>query len=361
MKITDVKTMLMDLGTGPRPRSDGGLEGLRWSFGFVEVHTDEGLTGFCPAGGTPSVIEGPLKEMLVGENPVAVERLWRKMFQDWRHPKMDEVMAIGKVDIALWDLMGKITNQPVWRLLGGASNRVRVYGAGGMYVPGKGIPELVEEMVGFVRAGWGAVKMKVGRLSLKEDIARVKAVREAIGPDVDLMIDINHAMTPSGAILFSRAVEQFLPYWIEEPVDPWDYKGCAQVAAALDVPVATGENISTRYAFRDLMDVQGADIIQADAYICGGVTEWRRIAAYASAHGLPMAPHGNPHIGSHCVGGVPNGLIVEAGMYMGIKSEIPLIVEPLRPDNGYLSLTEEPGFGFKVDREAIKFIQEKRA
>ncbi len=361
MKITDVKCMHVDLGTGPRPRSDGGLYGLRWTFGFVEVYTDEGLTGFCPSGGTPSIIEGPLKEMLVGENPVAVERLWKKMFQDWRHPKLDEVMAIGKVDIALWDLVGKITNQPVWRLLGGANNRVRVYGAGGMYVPGKGIQELVDEMVGFVNAGWGAVKMKVGRLTVREDVARVKAVRDAIGPDVDLMIDINHAMSPSEAILFGRQVEEFRPYWIEEPVDPWDYKGCAEVARALDVPVATGENISTRYTFRDLIDARGADIIQADAYICGGITEWHRIAAYAAANNLPMAPHGNPHIGSHCVAGVPNGLIVEAGMYMGIKPEIPLIIEPLVPDQGYLNMAEDPGFGFKVDREAIEFVRQKYA
>lgn len=129
----------------------------------------------------------------------------------------------------------------------------------------------------------------------------------------------------------------------------------------LIIPRGNDAFIYTRYTFRDLIDCRGADIIQADAYICGGVTEWRRIAAYASAHSLPMAPHGNPHIGSHCVGGVPNGLIVEAGMYMGIKSEIPLIIEPLTPKEGYLYLTEDPGFGFNIDREAIEFMQNKQA
>ncbi len=357
MKITDVKTLLVDLGTGPRPRSDGGLSGLRWSFGYVEVFTDEGISGFCPAGATPSIVEGPLKEMLVGEDPFQVERLWKKMFQDWRHPKMDEVMAISKVDIALWDLLGKAVGKPVWRLLGGARQRVRVYGAGGMYVPGKGIPELVAEMVGFVEHGHRAVKMKVGALSLKEDVARVKAVREGIGPDIELLIDINHSMYPFEAILFSRAVEEYRPYWIEEPVDPWDYKGCAEVAAALDVPVATGENVSTRYSFRDMIDARAADIIQADAYYCGGITEWRRIAAYAEVNNLPMAPHGNAHIGSHCVAGVPNGLIVEAGMYTGIKSETPQVIEPLYPKDGYLEMTEVPGFGFVVDRDAIKHFE----
>jgi L-alanine-DL-glutamate epimerase-like enolase superfamily enzyme len=355
VKITDVKAVYLDIGTGPRPNSDGGYRNQKRSFGYVEVFTDEGLTGFCPAAATPSIVEGELKPVLVGENPLEIERIWTRLFQGWRHPKMDEVMTISKVDIAIWDLMGKILNQPVWRLLGGARNRVRAYGAGGMYQPGKDVGELVNEMTDFVGAGFQAVKMKVGGLSTREDVERVRAVREAIGPDIDLMVDANHAWLPYEAIQFGRMVEDLRPYWLEEPVNPWDHRGCAEVARALDMPVATGENVSTRYAFRDMIDARAADIIQADALYCGGITEWRKIAAYADAHNLPMAPHGNAHVGAAGVAGVPNGLIVEVGMYAGRKTVRPPIVQPLEVRDGYVTMSEEPGLNFLVDRDAIRW------
>jgi L-alanine-DL-glutamate epimerase-like enolase superfamily enzyme len=355
MRITDVKAVYHDLGPGPRPNSDGGYRNQKRVFGYVEVFSDEGLSGFCPGGANPSVVEGDLREMIVGENPLEVERLWTRLFQGWRHPKMDDMLAISKVDLAIWDLAGKALGQPVWRLLGGARQRVPTYGAGGMYREGKGIPELVAEMTDFVAHGFRAVKMKVGGAPFKEDVARVVAVREEIGPDVDLMIDANHAWTPYEAIRFARAVEATNPYWLEEPVAPWDHRGCAEVARALDVPVATGENVSSRYAFRDMIDARAADIIQADATICGGLTEWRRIAAYAAAHDIPMAPHGNAHVGAACVGGVPNGLIVEVGLYAGRQPERPPIVAPLVVTDGHVDLGDSPGFGYQIDRDAIRW------
>lgn len=355
MKITDVKAVYLDLGPGDRPNSDGGYRDQRRIFGYVEVFSDEGLTGFCPAAAPPSVVEGELKEMIVGENPLEVERIWNRLFQGWRHPKMDDVLTISKVDAAVWDLAGKLASQPVWRLLGGARSRVPAYGAGGMYQPDKGIPELVAEMIGFVEAGFRIVKMKVAGASFQEDVARVKAVREAIGPDVGLMIDANHAWTPYEAIQFARTVAPLNPYWLEEPVYPWDYQGCAEVARALDVPVATGENVSTRYAFRDMIDARAADVIQADPLYCGGVTEWRKIAAYAAAHNLPMAPHGNPHVGAACVAGVSNGLIVEVGLYAGCKPSRPSVVQPVTVTDGEIILGDEPGFGYTVDRDAIRW------
>jgi L-alanine-DL-glutamate epimerase-like enolase superfamily enzyme len=355
MKITDVTSVYVDMGPGERPNSDGGYPNQRRVFGYVEVLTDEGLSGFCPGAAHPSVIEQDLKPVLVGENPLEIERLWHRLWQGWRHPKMDDAMAISKVDIALWDLAGKILGQPVWRLLGGARQRVPAYGAGGMYQPGKGVAELCAEMVDFVEAGFPAVKMKVGALPFKEDVARVAAVREAIGDDVELMVDGNHAWTVSEAILFGRAIERYRPHWLEEPVDPWDHRGCAEVARALDVPVATGENVSTRYGFRDMIDARACDIVQADALYCGGLTEWRKIAAYAEAHNLPMAPHGSAHVGAHCVGGVQNGLVVEVGMYAGRKPSRPPIVAPIVVEKGWIDLGETPGLGLHIDRDAISW------
>ena len=356
MKITDVRAVQIDVPQGPTPSHDAGYvvpPNSLAAWGYVEVFTDEGVSGFCPAAAPPTLVEGPLKRMIVGQNPLEVERIWTAMWQGWRHPKMDDLMAISKVDIAIWDLAGKALGQPVWRLLGGARNRVRAYGAGGMYRRGKGVPELVEEMLGFVEDGFRAVKMKVGWIPFDEDIARVRAVREAVGPGVDLMIDANHAWLPHEAIRFARAVEPYRIYWLEEPVDPWDHRGCAEVARALDVPIATGENVGSRYLWRDMVDARACDILNADALYCGGVTEWRRIAAYAAAHSLPIAPHGNGHVHAHLVGGVPNGLIVEVGLYQGRRPERPPIVEPLRVTDGQIDLTDEPGFGWRIDRAAI--------
>jgi len=353
MKITDVKAVSIDQGTGPRPFSDGGYRDQKRVFGYVEVFTDEGLTGFCPGAAPPSLVEADLKDMIVGQNPLDIEAIWHRLFQGWRHPKMDDLMAISKVDIAVWDVMGKALQQPVWRLLGGARDRVKAYGAGGMYMRDKDIPELVAEMVDFCTHGFSAVKMKVAGAPFGEDVARVAAVREAIGPDIGLMIDANHAWTPYQAIRFTRSVEQYDIGWLEEPVYPWDFAGCAEVARALEVPVATGENVSSRYAFRDLIDARACDIIQADALYCGGLTEWRKIAAYAAAHNLPMAPHGSPHIGAHCVGGVQNGLIVEVGMYAGRRATRPAMLAPLDVQDGYVQLSDTPGFGFQIDLEAI--------
>ncbi|MBM4416927.1 MAG: mandelate racemase/muconate lactonizing enzyme family protein [Chloroflexi bacterium] len=357
MKITDVRSVYRDRGLGARPNTDGGYANQRRIFGYVEVFTDEGLTGFCPGAAHPAVVETDLKPAIMGMDPRDVEAVWAQLWQGWRHPKTDDVMALSRVDIAIWDLLGKALGQPVWRLLGGARRRVRAYGAGGMYQPGKGIDELVNEMMDFADHGFDIVKMKVGRLGFDDDLARVRAVRAALPARVGLMIDANHAWTPYEAIRFTRAVGEANLYWLEEPVDPWDHRGCAEVARALDLPIATGENVGALHAFRDMIDCRACDIVQADALICGGLTEWRKIAHYAAAHGLPMAPHGNGHVGAHCVAGVANGMIVEVGMYFGRVSSTPVTIAPLVVENSEIVMTDEPGIGWKIDRDALRWYE----
>ena len=138
-------------------------------------------------------------------------------------------------------------------------------------------------------------------------------MREAIGPDVDLLVDGNHGWTVTEAIQFARRIEEFEPYWLEEPVESQHPRANAEVTMAVNMPTASGENLQGRHAFRNLIDAHGADIIQADAFNCGGITEWRKIAAYAQAHNLRMAPHGNAVVGSHLVASMTHGLIVESG------------------------------------------------
>ncbi len=358
MKIVDVKAYNIDLGPIEKPFHDATVES-RWSyFGIVQVFTDEGITGVCPTHANPRIVEGKLKSCILGENPLNYERVWAKL-----QPRMPySILDTAKIDIAIWDLIGKALNQPVWRLLGGAQSAVRVYCAGGFYADGKTIADLQEEMVEYVEMGYTAVKMKIGGAPFKEDVARVEAVREAIGPDIDLMIDANHAWTTAEAIQFGEAVEDFNPFWFEEPVDSQNARACAEVAAALDMPVATGENLQGRQSFRDLIDARGADIIQADAFNCGGITEWRKIAAYAQAHNLRMAPHGNALIGCQLVAAMPHGLIVEsgpmrppkAGRHWRSVSHRPPVFQPPEMRDGMIVMPERPGLGLQIDEELLK-------
>jgi L-alanine-DL-glutamate epimerase-like enolase superfamily enzyme len=267
--------------------------------------------------------------------------------------KGDYIVAMSVVDNALWDLKGKILGQPVWKLVGGTQERVWVYAAGGYYAEGKGPKELAAELESYAKDGFGAVKMKVGwpGVTLKHDAERVRAVREAIGPDVELMVDANNAWDANTAIRFGRMIEKYDPYWFEEPVHSDDFKGGEKVAAALDFPVATGENEFTRWGFRDLIEAGAVEVVQADPNICGGISEWLKIAAMASAVHLKMAPHGNPNVGSCCVAAVENGLITE-NYPTTFKS---VLMEPVDFRNdGYIYMSDAPGLGIDWNEDALE-------
>ena len=353
MRITDVTVTSYPLGTLERPYRNSIITTTSKGLSFVEVHTDEGVTGVC-FGGNRATIEGPIKARLVGEDPLNAARLWHRMFTGWRKPvvKGDAISAIGCVDNALWDLRGKILNQPVYKLLGGFRDRVPAYAAGGYYEEGKGPRELAAEMTYFVEAGYRAVKMKIGGAPFAEDVERVRAARDAIGPDVKLMIDANNAWNAAEAIRFGRAVERYDLTWFEEPCWPDDLAGAAAVCQALDTPVASGEIEYTRWGCRDLIEQGAADIIQADPQTCGGLTEWLRIAAHASAHHLPMAPHGNHYVGAHAVAAVDNGMIVES--YARLHAWQDEFLAPMELVDGDLVLPATPGLGIGVDRQALE-------
>jgi len=353
VKITDVKLTVIPLGPRPRPVSDATFTESTFTFSMTEVFTDEGITGICPSGRYRELVEGSLRDMVVGEDPLRIERLWRKMYSGWNHPASagEAIRAMSYIDIALWDIIGKALGQPVYRLLGGDRDRVPAYVGGGYYAPGKTNEELQQEMRGYISMGYNAVKMKVGRVSLEEDVERVRAVREAVGDDVDLMVDANHAWTSYQAIRFGRMIEGLNVVWLEEPVPATDYEGGAEVCRALDIPVATGENEYLRWGFRDLIRHRATDIVQADPAICGGYTEWRKIAALATSNNMPLAPHGNGNIGAHAVASIPEGLTVEC--YPGLQSAQSQII-PLFPiEDGEIVLPQESGLGITVNEEAL--------
>ena len=354
MKITDVRAITVDLGKRDVPLHNAIVTSSKIVFTLVEVTTDDGLKGINVGYGDKHLIEGPLRSQLVGEDPRDLERLWERMYRLWRKPvaKGDTIQAIGGVDCALWDLFGKIVDLPVWRLLGGYRRVVPAYAAGGYYAEGKGLDELAAEMVRHVENGYRAVKMKVGRLPIPEDVERVRAVREAIGPNVDLLVDANDAWTAPEAIRFGRAAEQYDLYWLEEPVSPDDLRGGRDVRRALDVPLATGEIEGTRWGFKDLIEQEAADIIQADGITCGGISEFRKIAAMASAYHLPVAPHGNERLVQHLVAGVSNGLTVEC--YPEFQGYLADFVAPVDFRNGVIHLSDRPGLGLEVDWAAVE-------
>ena len=359
MKITDIKLTGVSFGALERPFWNSIIKTSGSGGGRIEIHTDDGVVGMAPCGASGSRkanILGTIKGKLMGEDPLRIGYLWDKMYMGGtRKPvaKGDYIASMSAVDIALWDLMGMALNQPVWKLAGGVQDRVNAYAAGGYYEEGKGLVELCAELGSYVNDGFRAVKMKVGwpGVTLREDADRVRAVREAIGPDIELMVDANNAWDARTALRFARMMEAYDPYWFEEPVHADDFRGGALLVEKLDMPVASGENEFTRWGARDLIEGKAADIIQLDPNICGGISEWLKIAALASAYHLKMAPHGNPHIGSCCVAAVENGLITEN--YPTAHKNMLMKPVDFRAD-GLIYMSEAPGLGIEWDEDLIR-------
>jgi L-alanine-DL-glutamate epimerase-like enolase superfamily enzyme len=219
--------------------------------------------------------------------------------------------TISALDIGLWDIRAKVAGLPLYKLLGGFRDRVPTYVAGGYYEEGKGLKELAQEMEANVAMGARAVKMKIGAVPIREDVERVKAVRDAIGPDVKLLVDANCAYRYYDAIQVAKRIEEHDIFWFEEPVQPDDYAGHRKVAAATTIPIAAGENEYTKFGFRDLLATEAVAVLNADAKILGGVTEFMKVAALAQANHVDIAPHGTQDIHVHLVAAIPNGLILE--------------------------------------------------
>lgn len=336
---------------------------------LVFVETDGGLRGVGASLVNPPVVEAiiehQLERTLIGEDPLYIERLWEKMYDGSRwqpslergysQPRYDRrgltLEAISGVDIALWDLKGKILDQPVYKLLGGARDSIRAYASGG-WAPGD---EAEAEMAGYVDRGFDAVKMRVvgtDGFSIENTVRRVEAARRGIGADVDLMVDAHGSLDVSTAIRLVRRLEEYDIDWFEEPISPDDHAGLAEVRRSTDVPIATGEREFTKYDFRSLMDHDALDIAQPDVSRAGGLTESRRIAAMASAEGLRVAPHawssGVLFAASiHMAMATPNCHILEVSM-----KEMPLMYDLFEEDfdirDGRVHAPDRPGLGFTL-------------
>ena len=343
----------------PRPIHNGLFTYSEACVGLVEIETDEGLTGYglttdpLIANGNLIISETirTLAPVILGRDPLRHEQVWADL---WR-PKLIgrrglTTRAISAVDIALWDIKAKAAGLPLSVMLGGYRDRIRGYVAGGYYEEGKGIGGLREEMAGYVRLGAGAVKMKVGGLPIHEDVVRVEAVRDELGPGIDIMLDANGAYTVYDAIRIARALEPLDIFWFEEPIHPEDYEGLARVARSTSIPIAAGENEYTKYGFRDLIERGGVSILNADAQILGGITEFMKVAAMAQAHNVPIAPHGHQHIHTPLVAAIPNGLIIEYYLSSVVPGATAMLRRTIGFDaDGYVRPLEDPGLGIEID------------
>jgi L-alanine-DL-glutamate epimerase-like enolase superfamily enzyme len=261
------------------------------------------------------------------------------------------------VDIALWDLLGKIANLPLYRLLGGCADEVPAYASGGYYRPGDPLDNIREEMRAYKAMGFTDYKIKVGGAPFTVDVARVQAARESIGVSGRLALDANNAWRwPYDAIRFARAVEPYDIWWLEEPLSPEDVAGHAEIARTLEMPVATGEIHATRWDFRALIEQQAADIIQPDAGVLGGISEWLKIAHTAASFNLPVAPHWHANVHVHLVATVHNAITVEFFVLEQDIYNFERLVTPetrLQPTDGRLPLPAGPGLGLALDERAI--------
>jgi L-alanine-DL-glutamate epimerase-like enolase superfamily enzyme len=304
------------------------------------------------------IVTNLLAPLLRGQDPYRVEGLWSEMYQEaLLQGRTGTVMrAISAIDIALWDHNARAAGLPLYKFLGAfASESVAAYASGGYYLQGKTPELLADEMEAYVRAGYTAVKMKVGKLDFKAEEARIAAVRERIGPDPILMLDANNAWADlPTALPFVRMYERYNPYFIEEPFGPDDIENHVRLAARTPIVVATGEIEAGRWRFKELLQTGAAAILQPDAAVCGGISEFRRIAATAASFGVTLCPHWFHELHAHLVAATPNARYVEYFPDDQVLNFRRLLNRQVEVREGRIQLHLEPGLGIDFSAEGVE-------
>lgn len=349
---------------------------------LFEVRTDEGIVGYGEVQGAPQDVICELaqkfEECIIGMDPLGHVEIWEKLFSitsprpgglgAWdglpaplpRNQRPQAMAAIGGIDIALWDIKGKAANQPVYKLLGGTRTKVFTYSTGGYYIKDEPVESCAEEFAGFIQKGYRAVKLKTGALGIKKELDRIQAVREAIGPDTKLMLDMNAPYNVKDCIAFAKAVEPFDIFWLEEPLhwylQPQDYR---RLADNSPIPIAHGEREWSRYTIRDFIDSGALKYVQFDSTRYAGFTESLRIACYAEQNGVLVAPHTAPQIHAHLVSAFGEAAFgaeshgghdrhpIQHGLYTDCAKAM---------SDGMVHLNEKPGFGLEIDFGYVKSV-----
>ena len=335
---------------------------------IVTLHTDAGATGHGEGTGGADLFRKGFADLLIGEDPFMVGKIWEKMFaatygrepstRGWSQTGV--IAAMAPVDAAIYDIMSKACALPVYKFLGGYRDTVPVYVTGGYYREGKGITDLIEEVRGYISQGFNAIKLKVGGISggfsIDDDYQRVKAVREAVGGNVRLMLDANQGWDVPTAIRASNKMYDLDIVWLEEPLHWYDdVEPLKQVKLNTRIPLASGEHELTRWGARRLMETGAIDVMQFDCNAHAGITEWRKVAGMAGMMYIKMAPHHEPVLHGHLLASIPNAYILES---FANPDRDPFWFELYdrkpRIEKSMLYLDDTPGFGIEFNQKALQ-------
>lgn len=363
MKITAIKTFLMHAGS-PQLKSwaadgsfgtqvfSGNLTGTR-NWLFVKVYTDEGVVGIGECSGWPRVIETAVQDLqalLIGEDPQHIERLWQKMQIAIMGHGMTGTVGAGAmtgIDMALWDIKGKVLGVPVWSLLGGqVRSKVRMYAHAST-------PETALAL-----KARGVTALKCGGVS--NPVRKIAALREAVGDEIDLMIDLHGPpwLTPADAATLARELEPYKLLFMEDPIAPENLDGYRRIRDASNIPLAAGERMSTIFGLRELIEHELVDVVQPDTGRAGGITQMKKIAAMAEAHHIMMAPHSGSlgpvaeYAALHLLAAIPNTLFLER-IEDDWDGRAHTALPALHQENGFLTVPTAPGLGVDIDEDFV--------
>ena len=362
MRVTGVKTFLVHPGGGKH-----------WL--FVKVETDAGVHGWgecytqADRDRTIALQAEQLGRYLVGRDPFAIKHFTTTMYLDWagKRGSMEFYCALSGLEQALWDIVGKATNQPVYNLLGGpCRERIRVYANG--WGGGARTPEAIGAAAAAVVArGFTALKFDpfpgpwreiIGRAEEREAVARVRAVREAVGPEVDILVEVHRRLGPEPAARVAAALTPYDPFWYEEPVSSRQLGALVEARRRIDLPLVAGEELYTKLDFRPLFEFGAVDIINPDVCNCGGILELKEIGAMAEPYAVAVAPHNynSTTVGLaatvHVAACMPNFLITEYFVNWE-EAGASIARPPLLAKNGYIELPTTPGLGLELDEDAL--------
>ncbi len=322
----------------------------------LRLRTDAGITGWASisfgmiAGGprvVQSILENEIKPVLVGKDPAFPRRIRADLWKALEYQGVGGVaqFAIAAVDIAVWDILGKNAGLPVYKMLGAYRDRMPVYSMCGWYYDNdEDLSHYRRQLTAAMEQGYPAVKIKVGRYSIEDDERRIRAAFDILGKNRRVMVDANQVFNRNEALRRGRIYQQLGCFWYEEPLPPQDMEGYATLAQALDIRIATGENLNTKYAFADLIARRGADVVQPDNRRAGGVTEWMEIAAIADGYGLELASHGGGATNLNMLLAMPNAIYMETS-------------GPRKLINGEAPAPEEPGMSSEIPAAEIQRLK----
>jgi L-alanine-DL-glutamate epimerase-like enolase superfamily enzyme len=375
MKITRLEVYILRAPDSGRPHWVSHFIVPKANEILVRMHTDEGIEGigiatsYTPIEAAIKAFNTGIADLIIGADPLAPERLYQKLFaltsqrlafeKGWSREAIIRICAA--VDIAAWDVVGKAAGLPLYRLFGGYRNEVPCYVTCAYYRDGKDLAELRDEIEMLKAQGHRGFKGKVGGAPLAEDIERMALVREIIGEDRDLMIDVNRGWDLATAIEAARLLEPLKPRWLEEPVR-WadDRRELKLLARHTRIPLSAGESELTSYGCRALLEEEAIQILQFDCTMMGGFTEGRKLAALCELNHVQVAPHHDCFIHAHIVAASPAGCIVESFTDPErdpLQAE--LFEDPPRIANGRLTLKEQPGLGLTLSEAALRKFGER--